>query len=443
MPALWLPVWASPRLFWALAAVAGLFILAGALPAALFIAIGAAMLLAGLLLVDAAWGPQAEKILVERTSMEHFALRVPAALGYRVTNGGSRTIRIGIIESPVAQLAFDVDELSGHIAAQSSTVLNRPVTPRLRGRVGLLSVSVWFENRLGLLRRRRRISLAHEARIYPDLSAVARYGRLNSRNRLLEAGLRKMRLRGTGTEFESLREWAGGDPFRAIDWKATARRGKLMVAQQEIERSQNIMLVLDCGRLMTPRIGAQRKFDYAVTSALSVATIAGLASDKIGFVAFASDILFASAPRSSKVALAQASEYIYDLEPRFEEPDYARAFSYVRGHLHKRSLIILFTDMFDPVASATVLSQIATLAKRHLVLCVFMNDAAVDTALQTVPHTTLDVYRASVAATLADERRAARTALGKFGVRVIDAPAAKLNTALIDAYLDVKARALL
>ncbi|GAC1389127.1 MAG: hypothetical protein NVSMB31_04600 [Vulcanimicrobiaceae bacterium] len=174
-----------------------------------------------------------------------------------------------------------------------------------------------------------------------------------------------------------------------------------------------------------------------------MATIAGLASDKIGFVAFASDILFASAPRSSKIALAQASEYMYDLEPRFEEPDYARAFSYVRSHLHKRSLIMLFTDMFDPVASTTILSQIATLAKRHLVLCVFMNDAAIDSALQSVPQSTLDVYRASVAATLADERRAARTTLGKFGVRVVDAPAAKLNVALIDAYLDVKARALL
>ena len=97
----------------------------------------------------------------------------------------------------------------------------------------------------------------------------------------------------------------------------------------------------------------------------------------------------------------------------------------------------------DPVASATILAEIGILAKRHLVLCVFMNDAAIETALATVPQRPLDVYRAGVAATLADERRAARAALMKLGVHVVDAPAAKLSVKLIDAYLDIKQRALL
>jgi len=68
------------------------------------------------------------------------------------------------------------------------------------------------------------------------VSTVERYGTLHVRNRLIDAGLRKMRLRGAGTEFESLREFSTGDAFRAVDWKATARRGKLMVAQYEVER---------------------------------------------------------------------------------------------------------------------------------------------------------------------------------------------------------------
>ena len=96
-------------------------------------------------------------------------------------------------------------------------------------------------------------------RVFPDLSAVERYGKLHLRNRTIEQGLRRMKLRGAGTEFESLREWTDGDAFRAIDWKATARRGKLMVAQHEVERSQNVMLLLDCGRFMTPRIDAAPK----------------------------------------------------------------------------------------------------------------------------------------------------------------------------------------
>jgi uncharacterized protein (DUF58 family) len=130
------------------------------------------------------------------------------------------------------------------------------------------------ENSIGLIRRRWIVGGDTIARVFPDLSAVERYGTLARRGRLIEAGFRKLRLRGGGGEFDSLREYMPDDEFRAIDWKATARRGKLMVAQYDVERSQNVMLVLDAGRLMTPRIGAQRKFDYAVTAALSVESIA-------------------------------------------------------------------------------------------------------------------------------------------------------------------------
>jgi hypothetical protein len=42
---------------------------------------------------------------------------------------------------------------------------------------------------------------------------------------------------------------------------------------------------------------------------------------------------------------------------------------------------VFFTDMVDPVAQSAVLAQIGTLARRHLVVCAFMNDAAIDTRL--------------------------------------------------------------
>jgi uncharacterized protein (DUF58 family) len=293
-------------------------------------------------------------------------------------------------------------------------------------------------------------------RVYPDLSAVERYGALHVRNRLIEAGVRRMRLRGIGTEFESLREWSAGDAFRAIDWKATARRGKIMVAQHEIERSQNVMIVLDCGRLMTPRIEDQRKLEFAVTAALSVASIAGLANDRVGVVAFAHEILAASAPRATRSSIAQLSDLLYDLEPRFEESDYARAFDYLRTHLHKRSLIVFFTDVVDPVAQSLVLAELGTLARRHLVICAFMNDEAIEKTLalefqtagtdrgnQTGSSVVMDAYRTAVALGLQHERRAAAATLAQRGIIVIDVPARKLTTALIDGYLRVKQRGLL
>lgn len=194
---------------------------------------------------------------------------------------------------------------------------------------------------------------------------------------------------------------------------------------------------------MTPRIDSQRKFDYAVTAALSLASIAGLASDRVGVVAFAGEILAASAPRSTRSSVAALSDLLYDLEPRFEEANYGRAFAYLRNHLHKRSLIVFLTDVIDPLAQAALLAELGSLAKRHLLVCVFMNDAAVETALAAAPRDAVDAYRASVAIGLSDERRTAAAMLTRAGAITVDVPAQKLTTAVIDEYLRVKQRGLL
>ncbi|HEX4013337.1 MAG TPA: DUF58 domain-containing protein [Candidatus Cybelea sp.] len=437
----------TPRFLWTLAIVA---LMLACSPGVSFfepLAIALAILLFAAVLADAATGPPPKCIEVVRTPPEHFALRAPASLTYAIENDSERAIRAGIIETPVRTLRFDLDEVSGDVQARSRLRLTRPVTPVERGADRLQTLYFWYENRIGLLRRRRRIEAPAEIRVYPDLSAVERYGALHVRNRVVEAGLRRMKLRGTGTEFESLREWSDGDAFRAIDWKATARRGKLMVAQHEVERSQSVMLLLDCGRLMTARAetapGALRKLDYAVTAALSLATIAGLASDRVGLVAFAREIIAARAPRSTRSSIAHLSEALYDLEPRFEEANYARAFAYLRHHLHKRSLIVFLTDVIDPIAQATLMAELQSLTSHHLLVCVFMNDAAASSALAVEPKSAGDAYRATVAAGLIAERRTAKAILERTGAIVIDVPANSLTTALIDEYLRVKRRGLL
>ena len=99
--------------------------------------------------------------------------------------------------------------------------------------------------------------------------------------------------------------------------------------------------------------------------------------------------------------------------------------------------------MIDPLAQAALLAELGSLARRHLLVCVFMNDAAVETALATVPRDAVDAYRASVAIGLSDERRTAAAMLTRAGAITIDVPARKLTTAVIDEYLRVKQRGLL
>jgi uncharacterized protein (DUF58 family) len=443
-PRVWLPAWLTPRFLYLLGGIALLSACAPGLPVLLVLAVAGAVALVVASALDLLWGPRNADLAVERIVADHLALRVKLDLHYRIVNRSPRRIRVGLVETPVRTLEWGEDDTVVDVPPRSSVDVSRTVTPVARGADAFGTIFVWYENAIGLVRRRSAVAAARPFRVFPDLSAVERYGTLHVRNRTIEAGLRKMRLRGGGTEFESLREYAEGDAFRAIDWKATARRGKLMVVHHEVERSQNVMLVLDCGRLMTPRVGGKlRKFDYAVTAALSVAAIAGLASDRVGVLAFASEILAAAAPRSTRSSTAAIADLLYDLEPRFEESDYARAFVYLRSHLHKRSLVLFLTDVIDPVSQTALLAELGSVARHHLLVCVFMNDAAVNAALSEEPHDAGSAYRAGVAVGLAEERRTAAALLARMGVVVIDVPAAKLTTALIDEYLRVKQRGLL
>jgi len=438
-----LPLWPTARALWALAAVALLLAASPGVPVFVPLAALFGGLLAVALVLDAALLPPPRALRVRRELPPHFSLRRSAELRYAIANRAKRALRVGLVEAPLRTLDLGEHELVTLVPPQSEVVAPFAALARARGSDAFTRIFVWYESRLGLVRRRTAIDAPAELRVYPDLSAVERYGSLQVRNRLVEAGLRRMRLRGIGSEFESVRDYESGDAFRSIDWKATARRGKLMVVQREVERSQDVMLLLDCGRLMTARIGEQRKLDYAVTAGLSMASIASLASDRVGVVAFASRILVARAPRSTAASVRALADAICDVEPRFEEADYARAFAYLRSHLHRRSLIAFFTDVIDPVAQGAVLAELGTLAKRHVVLCVFMNDAAVSGALVQAPRSVDDAYGLGVALGLSLERTLAARTLQRSGVIVLDAPAEKLSIAAVDEYLRIKARALL
>jgi uncharacterized protein (DUF58 family) len=435
------PAWIGPR---GCAALGALGLAAGALATLVpwqAVAIAAAVVALAAFAADAVAIARAPEFT--RSVPQRLSLARASAFAYTVTNRSPVALRFAIYEAPAERLEVAPAPARGSVPGGARAGVSIPVLPRERGRTTTGIAFAWFESPLGLIRRRVRFGAAVPIRIRPDLAALERGGDLARRARLIEAGLRRVRRRGSGSEFESLREYAAGDAFRAIDWKATARRGKVMVAQYEVERSQQIVVVLDAGRLMSARLGDRRKLDYAVSAGLAIAAIAQLAADRIGLHAFASTTLAVLAPRSGAQHGAALTDALCDIEPHFEESDYERAALELRRGYRKRSLIVLFTDLFDPVASAAVLGSLALLAPHHLVLVVLMNDAALEDAREREPQAVSDVYRAAVATTLAAERARAVALLRGRGIGVVDVPARDLTLALLDTYVDIKARSLL
>jgi len=434
-------VWLAPRGVTALViAAAAAFALASVEPpwlaAALPLAVVVVLVAFDLLALRA-------PIEIERLDPPRLALARRDAFAYEVRNRTDAERVVALVEAQAPRLAIDLPEVRARVPARSAVRLQIGVVPRERGRTELRAFSARLRTRLGLVERRRTVVAPVALRVLPDLSALDRSGDPVARTKLIEAGLRRLRRRGAGGEFAQLREYGPDDEFRAIDWKASARRGRVMVAQYDVERSQQIVVALDAGRLMTPRLGDRRKLDYAVSAALAVAAIARLAADRVGVLAFAGTVLARVPPGVGAVHAARLTDVLSDLEPNLEEADYERAFIALQREVKRRSLIVLFTDLFDPVASSAVLAVTRILLPRHLVLVVLMNDAAIETALARVPQNVDDAYRGAVAATLADERARAVATLRDRGILVVDVPAARLTVALLDAYVAVKTRGLL
>jgi uncharacterized protein (DUF58 family) len=434
------PAWIGPRGIIALLALALLALAIASIAPWPLAALIAAALAIGAFAADAMLTNHAPSIV--RRLPRRLVLAVPDVFTYDVENRGGTALRFAITDGPAARLTIPLEPVAGRVDPGMRATVTMPVVPRERGATEIGRAFLWYESALGLIRRRAYCGEAVGVRVLPDLGGLDR-GDLAQRVKLVQAGLRRVRRRGVGSEFESLRDYTSGDPFRAIDWKATARRGRVMVAQYEVERSQQIVVAIDAGRLMAARLGDRRKLDYAVSAALSIASAAQLSDDRVGIMAFAARTLATLAPRAGAMQSAAITDLLTELEPQFEDSDYERAVLDLRRRYRKRSLIVLFTDLFDPVASSAVLASAALLVPHHLVLVVLMNDAAIAEALDREPRNVTDAYRAGVAATLAVERERAVTLLASRGIGVVDVPAAQLSTALLDAYIEIKTRALL
>ncbi|MFN0120665.1 MAG: DUF58 domain-containing protein [Blastocatellia bacterium] len=314
---------------------------------------------------------------------------------------------------------------------------------RARGDYHFGDIVLRWEGPLGLTRRQQRVPAAESVRVYPNINEAHKHELLARRNRLLQPGQRRTTYRGQGREFESLRDYVRGDELRHVSWSATARRGKLVTRQYQIERNQNIVVMLDAGRLMTSRIGELSKLDHAVNAALSIGYVAAQGGDNFGLLVFARQVTAWLPPRRGATQMHAVLEALYNARAQMIEPAYNRAFQYFQQNYKRRSLVIILTDLVDRDASGELLAQTATLLPRHLPLIVTIGDQDLREMTSDSPRTVGDVYKQGVAEDLLRQREEALRRITELGGLALDVPAGRLAPDLISKYLEVKQRGLL
>lgn len=381
-----------------------------------------------------------------RTMDDVLSVATQNPISVRLRNKTPRPLRVAARDEPPHEFALHPGptrqwetRLDG-FAVQTHTYA---VVPPARGNFVWADVYVRIWGTLGLVQKQGILPAAAPVSVYPNLRAIGEYEMLLRRANLVRQGARRTRVGGGGREFASLREYTPDDEYRTIDWKATARRGKVISRTYEAERSQDVLLLIDLGRLMRQEIAQTQKLDHVINAGLMLAHVVAEADDRIGLLSFADDTRAWLPPRRGRAATSQILQALYAARAEPIETDFRNAFRFLASHWRKRSLAVLFTDVADPDSSAMLLAEITELARMHLVVCVVVRDPLIgERARQTVANAP-QVFEKAVAEDTLSDRKRALDLLQSRGVLVVDAEPKDLSVDLVARYLDVKARSLL
>lgn len=312
--------------------------------------------------------------------------------------------------------------------------------PTRRGAYAFGPLTLRIRGARDLVIRQRTLALDDPLRVYPNIRAL-RIHDLAARRQMRDVtGARRTRRPGDGGEFERLREYTPDDEYRRIDWKATARRGKPVVRAFEAERSWNVLLLLDAGRLMAAPAGDLTKLDAAVNAALLVGHVGARRGDRVGLLAFADRVEAFVPPASGPKQEGVLLEALYALRAHETATDYVAALRALAAHRPSRSLVVLLTDITDAETPQTLLPTLNAVAARHRVVVVTLRDPELD-ALAALPAADATaVYTRVAAERLARERSLLLRQIAGRGVETLDVSADRLSPALLELYLDLRGR---
>jgi uncharacterized protein (DUF58 family) len=417
----------------------------GASPALLLVAVLANLAWIAAATIDYLRCPRPESVLeAQRRTDDALSVAIENAVSVRVQNTTAHSLRGELRDEPPGAFPRTGErQCRFHLAPFGETALAYTVTPPARGDFAFGDIYLRVVGPLGLVVRTGTLPAARQIPVFPDIKAVGEYELQLRRTQRGRAGARRIRITGGGREFASLRDYTPDDEFRVIDWKATARRGRVTSRTFEAERSQDVLLLLDLGRLMRQEIGTAQTMDHVVSAALMLAHVVARADDRIGLLTFADTPRTWLPPRRGSQQTTQLLHALYDARAEPVESDYRAAFRALATRWRKRSLVVLFTDLAGPEASAALLAEIRLLARNHVVCCVVVRDPLLSARARAVPDSVTQVYERAVAEETLSERRRALDLLSARGVLVVDSEPAELSAELIARYLRVKHQSLL
>jgi len=255
---------------------------------------------------------------------------------------------------------------------------------------------------------------------------------------LLLDKMSQARQQGVGTEFDQLSEFRDGDDPRRIDWRTTARFGRPIVRRFRVERHRDVMLIIDCGRLMGADAVHGTKLDCAVDSALMLGRTVLEGGDRCGLGLFDDQVLGYLPPVSGSSAMRALTESACSVQSRWREADFTRMFATLQSRQSKRSLLVILSDIIDEATSTRFRASLGTLCRRHVVLFAALQTPLLRQFTRSPVGSMVEGARQAVAFRLLREREVALQSLRHSGVHVVDVEPNELTIPLINRFIELR-----
>ena len=384
--------------------------------------------------------PRPRQLLVERRWGSAFSIGVKSPLSISIRNVTRVPVQIRIVDELPQSTSHEIKTSVVNVLGEGAATAHLEYTPGSRGDRMTGKVFLRYQSAFQMAERWAVADLAQTVRIYPNFEHARKNSVYLARSRQIELQMRLMRLRGMGSDFETLREYRDGDELRNVCWTASARRGKLVSKTFRVERSQAVWIVLDCGRLMRARTGGFSKLDRAVDAALCLSQLALYSGDRVGLLAYGRSVKQRVAPGRGAAQMRHIVEQLALVNEEVPEADHVRAAASLLTLQKQRGLIIWITDLAESAMTPEVIDAAGQMISRHLLLFTVISQPELKQKARHSPSAAQDMYQVVAAQEMVYRRELLLGRLRERGALCMEVEPSRISAAILNQYLIVKER---
>ena len=435
-------IYLGNRLFFALGVICLFYILAFFFPFMMWVTHIFLILVAIVFVVDVLMlFRKKEGIVSQRILPEKLSNGDENQVKIDIKNNFDFDVEVSVIDEVPFQFQLRDFEIIKKLSKVENKYFEYALNPKKRGEYTFGSLNVFATSPIGFVRRRFIFNKDKMIPSYPSFIHLPKYEIMALQNEFLMGGIKKIRRIGHTIEFEQIKDYVIGDDIRNINWKATGKRGQLMVNQYQEEKSQRIYMLIDKGRTMKMPFDELSLLDYAINASMALSHIVLKKKDHAGVMTFSRKVENVLAADGKPGQLKKVAETLYNIDTNFDESDFSRLYTDLKYKVNRRSLMILFSNFETLDALQRQLKYLRGIARNHLLIVVFFKNPEIMKISRGGNRESMqDVYDQIIAEKFEYEKKLIRQELLKYGIQSVYTLPENLSISVINKYLEVKAR---